>query len=106
MLLRLRPYSYLILLTVFVALLFGPPLSMAKNLPTVCNIFAKGKAEKSGHCGHRAMFSKVQDKAPEAAVITFSNPDLENSRLAINRSDSLSGSFPPGTNSQSNPLRC
>ena len=106
MLLRLRHHSFLIFLILLVALLLGPPLSIAKNLPTVCNIFDKGKAEKPGHCGHRALFSKIQDKPPDAVAVLFSNLGLENSCLLFIQSDSLSVLFPFGTNSQSNPLRC
>lgn len=106
MLLRLRHRSFLIFLILLVALLLGPPLSMAKNLPTICNIFDKGKAEKSGHCGHRAMSSKIQDKSPDFEAVLFFNLDLRNSGLLIIQSDSLSVLFPSGTNFQSNPLRC
>ncbi len=104
--LRLGHHSYLILLILFVALLLGPPLSFAKNLPTACNIFNKSKAEKSGHCGHRPMFSKMQDKSPEAEAVLFSNSDLGSSRLLIIQSDSLLILFSSGSNPQSNPLRC
>ena len=106
MLPRLRHHLFLIFLILFVALLLGPPLSIAKNLPTVCNIFDKDKAEKSGHCGHRALFSKIQDKPPDAVAVLFSNVDLENRCLLNIQSDSLSIFFPFGTNPSSNPLRC
>jgi hypothetical protein len=103
---RLRPHSFFILATLFVALLLGPPLSIAKNLPTVCNIFDKTKAPKSGPCDHRAMFSKFQDKSFEAGAVLFSQVDFVPSHFGVVQNNSATVPFPLASNTQSSPLRC
>ena len=76
MLLRLRPHVFFILTTLLVALLLGPSLSIAKNLSTACNIFHKKAIDKEGPCGHRAMFSKVQDKSFQVEAVLSFDVDL------------------------------
>ena len=104
--LRLRPYIFFILTTLLIALLIGPPLSIAKNLPTTCNIFDKKTADKAGPCGHRATFSKMQNNSFEVGAVLFLNVDLETSHFFISQSSPISVSFPFGNYAQSNPLRC
>jgi len=104
--LRSKPHLYLIFAALFVALLLGPPLSIAKNLPTVCNIFDKTKAPKSGPCDHRAMFSKFQDKSFEAGAVLLSPVDFVTSHFGVVQNNSASVPFPLASNTQSSPLRC
>ena len=104
--LRLKPYVFFILVALVITLLVGPPLSIAKNLPTVCNIFDKKMADKAGSCGHRAMFSKFQDKSFEVEAVLPSNVDLETSHFSIIQINPLSVSISFASNTQSNPLRC
>ena len=104
--LRLKPHVFFILTTLLIALLVGPPLSIAKNLPTVCNIFYKNTADKTGPCGHKAMFSKMQNNSFEVGAVLFLNVDLETSHFFISQSSPISVSFPFGNDTQSNPLRC
>ncbi len=104
--LRLRPYIFFILTTLLVALLVGPPLSIAKNLPTVCNIFDKKTGHKVGPCGHPTLFSKNQDKSVEVEAVLFFNVDLETTYFGVVQNNPTSVSFPLASNIQSNPLRC
>jgi len=104
--LRLRPHVFFILITLLIALLIGPPLSIAKNLPTVCNIFDKKTADKAGPCGHGAMFSKMQNNSFEVGAVLFFNVDFEFSHSLIIPNNPTSVSFPVGSNTQSTPLRC
>jgi hypothetical protein len=103
---RLKSYFLMTAIILTVALLLGPPLSIAKNLPTVCNIFDKKMTEKAGSCGHRAAFSKTQDKSFEVGAALFSNVDIETSHFRIIQSTPLSVSISFTNNNQSNPLRC
>jgi hypothetical protein len=88
-----------------ITFLIGPPLAIAGNLPTVCNIFHK-KVDKEGHCGHRAIFSKIQDKSFEVGAVLVPGVDFETSHFLIIQSNPLSVLFSFGKNTQSNPLRC
>jgi len=65
---RLKPHILLVLLIAAAALVITPPLSMAKNLPTTCNIFQQKGPAKHGHCSNGQTFSKIQDKAFETAI--------------------------------------
>jgi len=85
--------------------LIGPPLAIAGNLPTVCNIFHK-TVDKAGPCGHRAMISKIQDKSFEVGAVLIPGVDFETTHFLIIRSNPLSDSFPFGSNPRSSPLRC
>ncbi len=42
------------------AFLLNSPVAFATKLPTACNIFDKKLIEKSGPCGLKATFSKLQ----------------------------------------------
>jgi hypothetical protein len=98
--------SLIIIAALIPVLLFGPPLSIAKNLPTVCNIFDKKMTEKAGSCGHRAVFSKIQDKSFEVGAVLSFHVDLETSHFLIIQRTPLSVSISFANNTQSNPLRC
>jgi hypothetical protein len=87
-------------------LLLGPPLALASKLPTVCNIFHNKPIEKAGSCGHRTMFSKIQDKSFEVEAGHFFSTELGTSHFTA-----VSNSFPIRFSEiadlpQSSPLRC
>jgi len=103
---RLKPYFLIIAVSLTIGLLFGLPLAMANNLPTICNIFNKKMGDKTGSCGHRSMISKFQDKSFEVEAVLFGHIDLETSESFILPSKPTSLSFSLGNNTQSNPLRC
>ena len=106
MLPRFKSCFFIIAVSLTIVLLFGLPLAIAKNLPTVCNIFNKKMADKAGSCGHRAMFSKFQDKSFEVEAVLSSNVDLETSHFSMIQIDPLSVSISFRSNTQSDPLRC
>jgi len=103
---RYKTHIFIVSVALMILFVVGPPASFASKLPTVCNIFSQKTTEKASPCGHRAIFSKIQDKSPEAEAVLFFNVDLETSRLLMTQSNSLLVSFPFETDSQSNPLRC
>lgn len=98
--------SLIIIAVLITVLLFGPPLAIAKNLPTICNLFDKKMADKSGSCGNRAIFSKIQDKSFDLGAILFSYLDLETSHFRVVKRNSTAPAFSSAINTQSNPLRC
>jgi hypothetical protein len=102
----LKKLTFIMVTALLIAFLLGPPLSFASKLPTVCNIFHKKMTDKAGPCGHRAMFSKIQDKSFEIQAVLFFNVDSETSHFLIIQNNPSSFSFPFGSNAQSNPLRC
>jgi hypothetical protein len=99
---------HIIILSVVLMILFvvGPPAAMASKLPTVCNIFSQKTTEKAGPCGHRAIFSKIQDKSFQVEAVLSFDVDFESGHFLIIQSNPLSVSFPFGSNPQSSPLRC
>ena len=101
-----KKFIFITVTALVIALLLGPPLAIASNLPTVCNIFHKKTVDKEGHCGHRAIFSKIQDKSFEVGAVLVPGVDFETSHFLIIQSNPLSVSFPFGSNPQSSPLRC
>ena len=103
-----RYKTHFIIISVMLMILFvvGPPAAMASKLPTVCNIFSQKTTEKAGPCGHRAIFSKVQDKSFQVEAVLSFDVDFETSHFLIIQSNPLSVSFPFGSNPQSSPLRC
>ena len=103
---RLKPYLTVLIILLLAALVTGPPAAFASKLPTVCNIFDKKTADKAGSCGHRAIFTKTQDKFPvvEAALISLLN--FEPRHFLIIQNNPLSVSSPFGSKAQFNPLRC
>ena len=103
-----RYKTHIIIVSVVLMILFvvGPPAALASRLPTVCNLFSQKTTEKAGPCGHRAIFSKIQDRSFEVGAVLVPGVGFEAGHFLIIRSNPLSVSFPFGTNSQSSPLRC
>ena len=98
--------TFIMITALVVAFLLGPPLSLASKLPTVCNIFAKKSVDKACPCGHKAMFSKNQEKSFEVEGILFSSAGFKTSPFAIVQGHHPSFFLPFGSNAQTNPLRC
>jgi len=103
---RFRLFGFIVLTSLIVVLLMGPPLAIASKLPKACNIFDKKAADKAGPCGHRAMFLKIQDKSFEVEAVLFFNVDLETIQIFIIHNNPTSVFLPLDSNTQSNPLRC
>jgi hypothetical protein len=103
---RLKPYGLIIAIILTVALLLGPPLAIANNLPTVCNIFVKKTTDKAGSCDHRSMVSKFQDKSVELGAILYPIADLEIGHPVIAPGIIPSSLLSSNSLAQSNPLRC
>jgi hypothetical protein len=103
---RYKPHIFIVSVALMILFVVGPPAAFASKLPTVCNIFSQKTTEKASPCGHRTIFSKIQDKAFEVGVVLFFNVDFETSDFLPIHSDPLSVSFPFGSNPQSSPLRC
>ena len=57
-----KTHIFIVSVTLMILFVVGPPVAMASRLPTVCNLFSQKTTEKAGPCGHRAIFSKIQDK--------------------------------------------
>ena len=53
---RFKPYLFILLGILLAAILLNAPVAFASKLPTACNIFNKTQIEKSGPCGHQALF--------------------------------------------------
>ena len=103
-----RYKTHFIIISVMLMILFvvGPPAAMASKLPTVCNIFSQKTTEKAGPCGHRAIFSKVQDRSFQVEAVLSFDVDFETSHFLIIQSNPISAFLPFGSNPQSSPLRC
>jgi hypothetical protein len=102
---HLKKFIFITVTAVVIAFLLGPPLAIASNLPTVCNFFHK-TGDKAAPCGHRAMISKIHDKSFQVEAVLSLDVDFETSYFLIIQSNPLSISFPLGSNTQFNPLRC
>jgi hypothetical protein len=98
--------AFIVLPLLAFMLILGPPLSYASKLPTVCNIFDKKTADKAGHCKHRSMVSKFQDKSFGLEAIFCPRVDLEINHPIIVEPISPSSLLPSASVMQSNPLRC
>jgi hypothetical protein len=103
-----RYKTHIIIVSVVLMILFvvGPPAAMASNLPTVCNIFSHKTTGKAEPCGHRAIFSKVQEKSFQAEAVLSFDVDFEPGHFLIIQSNPLSVSFSLGSDTQFSPLRC
>jgi hypothetical protein len=71
---RFKPYLFILLGILLVAILLNPPVAFASKLPTACNVFDKKQIIKSGPCGPQAMFSKFQSL--EDGVVLISGAEL------------------------------
>jgi len=103
---RYKTHILIVSIVLMILFVLGPPAAMASNLPTVCNIFSQKPTEKAGPCGHRAIFSKMQDKSFEVGAVLIPSVDFEISHFLIIQSNPLSVSFSFESNPQSSPLRC
>ncbi len=103
---RLKPFGFIVLAALVVTLLLGPPLAMASKLPTVCNIFNKKTTDKAGPCGHRVMFSKIQNNSLEAGAILSPNVGLETNLFTIAQDSHPTFVLSVVNLTQTNPLRC
>ena len=103
---RLKPYFLIIAVSLALALFLGPPFAIAKNLPTICNIFSKKMGDKTGSCGHRSMISKIQDKSFQVEAFLFFNAGVQTIDSFIISGDPTSFSFSLGSHTPFNPLRC
>ncbi len=102
---RLKKFIFVTVTAVVIAFLLGPPLAIASNLPTVCNIFNKKQIEKSGPCKNHVTFSK--DKYYEgglAILIVVTDLGISNPTMVHNNHHSLL--HPPGIILSTAPLRC
>ena len=102
----LKPYFFIFAVSLTLVLLAGPPLAIAKNLPTRCNLFNKKMADNKESCAHRSMISKIQDKSFVAEAIIFSNAGLEVIDFLMIPSSIASVSFSSRSHTVFNPLRC
>jgi len=101
---RFRPYLFILLGILLAALLAGPPVAFASKLPTACNIFNKTQIEKSGPCGHQAMFSKFQSLQNGLVLVPGEELQIDNFRMS--RNNHFSFFLPPVIIPNSAPLRC
>ena len=62
---RVKPYFIILCAILVAAFLLNSPVAFATKLPTACNIFNKTQIEKSGPCGHQALFSNDKSLANE-----------------------------------------
>ena len=103
---RFRLFGFIVLTSLIVVLLMGPPLAIASKLPTICNIFYKDQMDKSRHCGQQSVFSKIQHKTFEFGAVFVSNTDLEIHHFLVPQTIYPTFFLSIGDFLQSNPLRC
>ncbi len=102
---RFKPYLFILLGILLAAILLNAPVAFASKLPTACNIFNKMQIEKSGPCGHQALFSK--DKPLGSAVLLLSSSDFGISDCLLFQNDFSSFSVPSvNIPNPAVPLRC
>jgi hypothetical protein len=101
---RCKPYLFILLGLLVAAILLNAPTAFASKLPAACNVFDQKQIEKSGPCGHKALFSKLQSL--EDGVVLVSGGELENGNFIISRSNHHPLLFPHVIISRSEPLRC
>lgn len=100
-----KPYSMIITAILLATFLLNAPVAFASKLPTACNIFNKTQIEKSGPCGHQALFSK--DKSFGSEVLLSSSSDFDITDL-LSFQNTFSSLFVPSANisGPAAPLRC
>jgi hypothetical protein len=102
---RFKPYLFVILITLIISFVMGPPVAFATKLPKACNIFNKTQIEKSGPCGHQALFSN--DKSVGNEVLFSSGVEFGNGDCLLFQNIFSPLSVPSVTSSKSAaPLRC
>jgi len=99
---RVKPYLIILCAILVAAFLLNSPVAFATKLPTACNIFNKTQIEKSGPCGHQALFSNDKSLANEilfSSGIDFGIRDclvLQNIFSSVSASSvTISKSAPP-----------
>jgi len=103
---RYKTHIFIISVALMTLFVVGPPAAMASNLPTVCNIFSHKTTGKAEPCGHRTVFSKVQDKSLQVGAVLSFDVNFEAGNFLTIQGNPFSMSFPLGDNPQFNPLRC
>ena len=102
---RFKPYLFILLGILLAAFILNPPVAFATKLPTACNIFNKTQIEKSGPCGHQALFSN--DKSFGNEVLFSSSADFGISDCLLFQINFSSLSAPSVTIPKPTaPLRC
>jgi len=101
----LKPYLTSLILILMAALLFGPPVAFATQLPTACNIFQEKKAVKLAACGHQVAFTKdkVDFNGMEFPAGSFSGYE---ETLAVLINDLIPPLIPSTVAADLTPLRC
>jgi hypothetical protein len=72
---RFKPYGLIVLGMLLAAFLLNPPVALATKLPKACNVFHPQQINKTGPCGHQALFSK--DKTHEIGIFPIFPSGLE-----------------------------
>ena len=101
---RFKPYFIILCAILMAAFLLNSPVAFATKLPTACNVFDKKQIEKSGPCGFKATFSKLQSL--EEGAIQVPEAITENCGFICSWSKQPSFLFPYATIPNSLPLRC
>lgn len=101
---RFKPYFIILCAILAAAFLLNSPVAFATKLPTACNVFDKKPIEKSGPCGFKATFSKLQSLDEGAVQIPESI--TENFGFICSWSEQPSSLSPCETIPSSLPLRC
>ena len=102
---RVKPYLIILCAILVAAFLLNSPVAFATKLPTACNIFNKTQIEKSGPCGHQALFSN--DKSFANEILFSSGIDFGISDCIVLKNLFSSVSLPSLTIPKSAaPLRC
>ncbi len=102
---RFRAYVFIPLGILLAAILLNAPVAFASKMPTACNIFNKTQIEKSGPCGHQALFSN--DKSFGNEVLVSSGVEFGNGDCLLSQNIFPPLSVPSVTSSKSAaPLRC
>jgi len=105
---RVKPYLIILCAILVAAFLLNSPVAFATKLPTACNIFDKKLLEKSGPCGIKAAFSKLQSllQSLEEGAIQVSEAGTENCSFIGSWSKQPSFLSPYVIIPNSLPLRC
>ncbi len=102
---RVKAYLIILCAILVAAFLLNSPVAFATKLPTACNIFNKTQIEKSGPCGHQALFSS--DKSFANEILFSSGIDFGISDYLMFQNIFSSISLPSVTFLKSAaPLRC
>ena len=102
---RFKPYLFILSGILLAAFILNPAVAFASKLPTACNVVDKKQIEKSGPCGHQALFSS--DKSFANEILFSSGIDFGISDCLLFQNIFSSVSAPSATIPKSAaPLRC